>query len=63
MYYRINSELSDKMRVYKEKLLDVNHPAYGIIKVEVRSPWVRDYFKIENGNIKNISICLKLHLQ
>ena len=55
MYYKIISDLTDKMRVYKETPLDVGHPAYGVDTTEVRTPWSRDYFTIENGNIKLIS--------
>lgn len=55
MYYKIISDLSDKMKVYKETPLDKKHPAYGIERRQLRSPWRRDYFTIENGNIKLIS--------
>ena len=55
MYYKIITDLVDKMRVYKETPLDVEHPAYGIDIKEIRTPWERDYFTIENGNIKLIS--------
>lgn len=55
MYYKIITDLVDKMRVCKETPLDVEHPAYGIDITELRTPWERDYFTIENGNIKLIS--------
>ena len=55
MYYKIITDLVDKMRVYKETPLDVEHPAYGVDRKEIRTPWGGDYFKIENGNIKLIS--------
>lgn len=55
MYYKIISDLSDKMKVYKETPLDKEHPAYGIERRQLRSPWSRDYFTIENGNIILIS--------
>ena len=55
MYYKIISELSDKMRVYKETQLDAKHPAYGIERQEIRTPWERDYFTIKNGNVQLIS--------
>ena len=55
MYYKIITDLVDKMRVYKETPLDTEHPAYGIDIKEIRTPWERDYFTIENGNIKLIS--------
>lgn len=55
MYYKIIADLVDKMRVYQETPLDIEHPAYGIDIKEIRTPWERDYFTIENGNIKLIS--------
>ena len=55
MYYKIITDLVDKMRVYKETPLDIEHPAYGVDRKEIRTPWGGDYFKIENGNIKLIS--------
>ena len=55
MYYKIITDLLDKMRVYKETPLDKEHPAYGVDTTELRTPWSRDYFTIENGNIKLIS--------
>jgi len=55
MYYKIITDLVDKMRVCKETPLDIEHPAYGINITELRTPWERDYFTIENGNIKLIS--------
>ena len=55
MYYKIITDLLDKMRVYKETTLDKEHPAYGVDTTELRTPWSRDYFTIENGNIKLIS--------
>ena len=55
MYYKIITDLTDKMRVYKETPLDKEHPAYGVDTRELRTPWSRDYFTIENGNIKLIS--------
>ena len=55
MYYKIITDLVDKMRVYQETPLDIEHPAYGIDIKEIRTPWGGDYFKIENGNIKLIS--------
>ena len=55
MYYKIITDLVDKMRVYQETPLDIEHPAYGIDIKEIRTPWERDYFTIENGNIKLIS--------
>jgi hypothetical protein len=55
MYYKIITDLVDKMRVYKETPLDIEHPAYGVDRREIRTPWGGDYFKIENGNIKLIS--------
>ena len=55
MYYKIISDLQDKMRVYKETPLDNEHPAYGVDTRELRTPWSRDYFTIENCSIKLIS--------
>lgn len=55
MYYKIISQLSDKMRVYKETPLDAKHPAYGIERQEIRTPWERDYFTIINGKVQLIS--------
>ena len=55
MYYKIISNLSDEMEVYKETPLDKKHPAYGIERKQLRTPWSRDYFTIENGNVKLIS--------
>ncbi len=55
MYYKIITDLVDKMRVYQETPLDIEHPAYGVDRKEIRTPWERDYFTIENGNIKLIS--------
>ena len=55
MYYKIITDLVDKMRVYRETPLDIEHPAYGVDTTELRTPWSRDYFTIENGNIKLIS--------
>ena len=55
MYYKIITDLLDKMRVYKETPLDKEHLAYGVDTTELRTPWSRDYFTIENGNIKLIS--------
>lgn len=55
MYYRITKNLYDKMRVYKETPLDKKHPAYGVEIKEMRTPRNRDYFTVENGNIKLIS--------
>ena len=55
MYYKITSELKDKMRVYKEEALDVKPFNDVMVKRQIRSPWARDYFSIENGSIKLIS--------
>ncbi len=55
MYYKIIDKLPDEMQVYKETPLDMEHPAYGVDRKKLRTPWERDYFTIENGNIKLIS--------
>ena len=55
MYYKITSDLKDKMRVYKEDALDVKPFNDVTVKKQIRSPWERDYFSIENGTIKLIS--------
>ena len=55
MYYKIIDKLPDEMQVYKETPLDMEHPAYGVDRRKLRTPWERDYFTIENGNIKLIS--------
>ena len=55
MYYKIIDKLPDEMQVYKETPLDMEHPAYGVDRRKIRTPWERDYFTIENGNIKLIS--------
>ena len=55
MYYKIIDKLPDEMQVYKETPLDMEHPAYGVERRKLRTPWERDYFTIENGNIKLIS--------
>ena len=55
MYYKITSDLKDKMRVYKEEPLDVKPFNNVTVRKEIRSPWERDYFYIENGTIKLIS--------
>ena len=52
MYYKIIDKLPDEMQVYKETPLDMEHPAYGVDRRKLRNPWERDYFTIENGNIK-----------
>ena len=51
----IEDKLPDEMQVYKETPLDMEHPAYGVDRKKLRTPWERDYFTIENGNIKLIS--------
>lgn len=43
------------MRVYKEDELDVKPFNDVTVKKQIRSPWERDYFSIENGTIKLIS--------
>lgn len=55
MYYKIIDKLPDSIRVYKETPLDVEHPAYGVERKELRTPGENDYFTIENGNIRLIS--------
>lgn len=55
MYYKITSELKEKMRVYEENQLDVKPFNNVAVKKQIRSPWERDYFIIENGSIKLIS--------
>ncbi len=55
MYYKITAELKDKMRVYEETPLDVKPFNNVTVRKEIRSPWERDYFTIENGSIKLIS--------
>lgn len=55
MYYKITSDLKDKMRVYKEEALDVKPFNDVMVKRQIRSPWERDYFTIENGSIKLIT--------
>ncbi len=55
MYYKIIDKLPDEIQVYKETPLDMEHPAYGVDRRKLRTPWERDYFTIENGNIKLIS--------
>lgn len=51
MYYKIILDLHDKMRVYKEE----KHPDSVVERKELRTPWSRDYFTVENGKIKLIS--------
>ena len=55
MYYKITSELKDKMRVYEESQLDAKPFNNVTVRKEIRSPWERDYFTIENGSIRLIS--------
>lgn len=55
MFYKIISDLPDKMKVYKENPLDSEQSAYGFERKEIRSPWERDYFTIKGGSIKLIS--------
>lgn len=54
-YYKIIADLHDEMRVYKETPLDIEHPAYGVERRNIRTLWKGDYFTIENGNIRLIS--------
>lgn len=55
MYYKFIDKPQNGMRVYIEKMLDNKHPAYGIIREELRTPGENDYFTIKNGEIKLIS--------
>lgn len=54
MYYKIISDLQEGMRVYKEEPISVK-PFNVTVRKEIRTPWAKDYFTIENGMLKLIS--------